>query len=92
VLPRVNSRIEGRWGWVAGLAVVMLAGAAAFGVPPSYLLDRSRNPLVLDEEVLEALANKSSAAIPRESARLSERDKEIVLRIVRQFGSQIDDA
>ena len=71
----------------------MLAGAAAFGVPPSYLLDRSRNPLVLDEEVLEALANKSSAAtIPHESARLSERDKEIVLRIVRQFGSQIDDA
>jgi hypothetical protein len=42
----------------------MLVGAAAFGVPLSYLLDRSRNPLVLDEEVLEALANKSSAGHP----------------------------
>ena len=66
--------------------------AAAFGVPPSYLLDRGKEPSVLDEEVLEALANKSSAAILRESASLSERDKEIVLGIMRQFGSQIDDA
>jgi hypothetical protein len=31
-------------------------------------------------------------AILRESARLPEREKEIVLGIVRQFGSQIDDA
>jgi len=66
--------------------------AAAFGVPPSYLLDQDKNPSVLDEEVLEALANKSAAAILRESASLSERDKEIVLGIVQQFGSQIDDA
>jgi hypothetical protein len=28
----------------------------------------------------------------RESARLSEREKKIILGIVRQFGSQIDDA
>jgi hypothetical protein len=38
--------------------------AAAFGVPPSYLLDQDKNPSVLDEEVLE-LANKSAAAILR---------------------------
>jgi transcriptional regulator with XRE-family HTH domain len=31
--------------------------ASVFGVPPSYLLDRGREPTVLDEEVLEALAD-----------------------------------
>ena len=66
--------------------------AAAFGVPPSYLLDWAKNPSVLDEEVLEALADERAAAILRESASLSDREKEIVLGIVRQFGSQIDDA
>jgi transcriptional regulator with XRE-family HTH domain len=66
--------------------------AAAFGVPPSYLLDRDKNPSILDEEVLEALADETAGAILRESARLPEREKEIVLGIVRQFGSQIDGA
>jgi phage portal protein BeeE len=66
--------------------------AAAFGVPPSYLLDRARAPSVLDEEVLDALTDERASAILRESARLAKRKKEIVLGIVRQFGSQIDDA
>ena len=66
--------------------------AAAFGVSPSYLLDRGKNPSFLNEEVLEALADERASAILRESARLSEREKEIVLGIVQQFGSQIDDA
>jgi len=66
--------------------------AAVFGVPPSYLLDRAKEPSVLDEEVLEALTVETADAILRESARLPEREKEIVLGIVRQFGSQIDDA
>ena len=66
--------------------------AAAFGVPPSYLLDRAKELSVLDEEVLEAVTDERTSAILRESARLSEREKEIVLGIVRQFGSQIDDA
>jgi hypothetical protein len=65
---------------------------AAFGLPPSYLLDRGKDTSVLDEEVLEALADEMVGAILRESARLPEREKEIVLGIVRQFGSQIDDA
>jgi hypothetical protein len=42
--------------------------------------------------VLDALADERAGAILRESARLPEREKEIVLGIVRQFGSQIDDA
>jgi DNA-directed RNA polymerase specialized sigma24 family protein len=66
--------------------------AAVFGVPASYLLDRGKEPSVLDEEVLEALADETADAILRESARLPEREKEIVLGIVRQFGSQIDNA
>jgi transcriptional regulator with XRE-family HTH domain len=66
--------------------------AAAFGVSPSYLLDRDKNPSVLDEEVLEALTDETADAILRESARLPDREKEIALGIVQQFGSQIDDA
>ena len=60
---------------------------AAFGVPPSHLLDWSREPSVLAEEVLEALAGEKASSILRESARLPDREKEIVLGIVRQFGS-----
>jgi transcriptional regulator with XRE-family HTH domain len=66
--------------------------AAAFGVPSSYLLDQRKEPSSFDEEVLEALSDETADAILRESARLLEREKEIVLGIVRQFGSQIDDA
>jgi transcriptional regulator with XRE-family HTH domain len=63
--------------------------AAAFGVPPSYLLDRGKEPSVLDEEILEALAEETSAAILKESVSLSERGKQIVLGIVRQFSDQL---
>jgi hypothetical protein len=59
-------------------------------VPPSYLLDRSKGTSVLDEEVLEALADETAGTILRESARLPEWEKGIVLGIVRQFESQID--
>jgi transcriptional regulator with XRE-family HTH domain len=51
-----------------------------------------QKPSFLNEEVLEALADERASAILRERARLSEREKEIVLGIVQQFGSQIDDA
>ena len=59
--------------------------AAVFGVPPSYLLDRGKDSSVLDEDVLDALADEKVSAILRESARLTDREKEIVLGIVRQF-------
>jgi hypothetical protein len=62
--------------------------AAAFGIAPSYMLDRDKEPSVLDEEVLEALADEASAAILTESASLSEREKQIVLGIVRQLSDQ----
>ena len=62
--------------------------AAAFGVPPSYLLDWDRDPSVLDEEALDALADETAGAILRESARLPEREKQIVLGIVQEFGEE----
>jgi phage portal protein BeeE len=36
--------------------------AAAFGVPPSYLLDRDKDTSVLDEEVLEAPTDEAVGA------------------------------
>jgi len=58
-----------RTGVISDPAVKQVAAlAAAFGVPPSYLLDRGRDPSVLDEEVLEALADDTAGAILRQSA------------------------
>ncbi len=59
--------------------------AAVFGAPPSYLVDR-KGPPALDDEALDALADETAAAILRESARLPEREKRVVLGVVRQFG------
>jgi transcriptional regulator with XRE-family HTH domain len=59
--------------------------AAAFGVEPSYLVDRKEPPL-LDAELLEGLSDKTTREITRQALRLPEREKQIVLGIVRQFG------
>ena len=59
--------------------------AAVFGVEPSYLVDRGTDPSVLDAETLDALRDVTANAILRESARLPEREKRIVLGIVREF-------
>jgi transcriptional regulator with XRE-family HTH domain len=61
--------------------------AAVFGVEPSYLVDR-KEPPALDEETLGALADETANAILRESTRLPEREKRIVLGIVREFGEE----
>ncbi len=66
--------------------------AAVFGVAPSYLVDRGKDPSVLDDEVMDALADETANAILRESARLPEREKRIVLGIVREFGEHDTDA
>jgi hypothetical protein len=63
--------------------VTALAGV--FGVEPSYLLDRGEPPL-LDGELVQALRDEDVRDITRESSRLPDRERRLVLGIVRQFG------
>jgi hypothetical protein len=54
-------------------------------IDKAYLVDRGSDPSVLDGGTLEAHSDETAGAILRESARLPEREKEMVLGIVRQF-------
>ena len=58
--------------------------ASVFGVELSYLLDRGEPPL-LDEELVQALRDEDVRDITRESSRLPDGERRIVLGIVRQF-------
>lgn len=69
----------------------VVALAEVLGVQPSYFLDRQEPP-PLDEEAMEALRNETVVAILRESMRLPDRDRRIILGIVRQFHQQAGDA
>jgi transcriptional regulator with XRE-family HTH domain len=61
--------------------------ASVFGVEPSYLLDRGE-PSLLDEELVRALRDEDVRGITRESSRLPEGERRLVLGIVRQFRDQ----
>ena len=61
--------------------------ATVFGVEPSYLLDRGY-PSLLDEELVKALRDRDVRDITRESSRLPDGEKRLVLGIVRQFRDQ----
>jgi transcriptional regulator with XRE-family HTH domain len=61
--------------------------ASVFGVEPSYLLDRGE-PSVLDEELVQALRDEDVRDITRESSRLPDGERRLVLGIVRQFRNQ----
>ena len=61
--------------------------ASVFRVEPSYLLDRGE-PSLLDEELVQALRDEDVRAITRESSRLPDGEKRLVLGIVRQFRDQ----
>ena len=61
--------------------------AGVFGVEVSYLLDRGEPPL-LDEELVQALRDEDVRDITRESSRLPDRERRLVLGIVRQFKDQ----
>jgi transcriptional regulator with XRE-family HTH domain len=65
--------------------VTALAGV--FGVEPSYLLDRGKRSL-LDEELVQALRDEDVRDITRESSRLPDGERQLVLGIVRQFRDQ----
>jgi transcriptional regulator with XRE-family HTH domain len=77
---RTGAVIDPTVGQVAALAGV-------FGVEPSYLLDREE-PSLLDEELVQALRDEDVRAISRESSRLPDGKRRIVLGIVRQFRDQ----
>ena len=83
-----EEEIEGiRTGKIADPTVGQVAAlAAVFGVPASYLVDRGEWRPVLDAEVMDALSDEAAAAILRESARLPEREKRMVLGILRELG------
>jgi hypothetical protein len=59
--------------------------AAVFGVEPSYLVGRKELPS-LDAELMDAMRDAATCEITREALRLPEREREILLGIVRQFG------
>jgi transcriptional regulator with XRE-family HTH domain len=61
--------------------------ASVFGVEPSYLLDRGE-PSQLDEELVQALRDEDVRDITRESSRLPDGERKLVLGIVRQFRDQ----
>jgi transcriptional regulator with XRE-family HTH domain len=65
----------------------IVALASAFGVEPDYFLDRGEPPL-LDEELVEALRDEDVREITRESSRLPDGERRLVLGIVRQFRDQ----
>jgi hypothetical protein len=77
-----------RTGAVSDPAVSQVAAlTGVFGVEPSYLLDRGE-PSLLDEELVKALRDADVRDITRESSRLPDRERQLVLGIVRQFRDQ----
>ena len=62
----------------------LLALARVFSVEPSYLVDGT-GEAVLDREIVEALSDDTIRAIAKESARMPDRERKLVLGIVRQF-------
>ena len=53
-----------------------------------YLVGREEPPPLLDAELLEGLSDETTREITREALRLPERERGIVLGVVRQFGGQ----
>jgi hypothetical protein len=80
-----EEEVEGmRTGKIADPTVGQVTAlAGVFGVPASYLVDRGKGTPTLDAETLAALGDETANAILRESARLPEREKRLVLGIVR---------
>jgi hypothetical protein len=58
------------------------------GARPSWFVDDEGNLAILDDELVEALRDETVRAILREVVRLPERERRVVLGIVRQFGGR----
>jgi hypothetical protein len=76
-----------RTGAIADPTVGQVAAlAGVFGVAPCYLLDRGKP--VFDGELVNALRDETVRDVTREISRLPERERRLVLGIVRQFGDR----
>jgi hypothetical protein len=77
--------VEGiRIGSIADPTVDQVAAlAGVFGVEPFYLLDRGEP--MLDRELVEALRDGAVREATRQISRLPERERRLVLGIIRQF-------
>jgi hypothetical protein len=62
--------------------------ADVFGVQPSFVVDHSKEKMLLDGELVEALRDETVRAIICESSSLTVRERRLVLGIVRQFRNQ----
>ena len=56
-------------------------------IRPSWFVDGEDNLALLDEELVEALRDETAREVLREVSRLPERERELVLQIIRQFRS-----
>ncbi len=62
------------------------------GSRPSWFLDSEDNLALLDEELVEALRDETAREVLREASQLPERERRIVLGVVRQFRAQADES
>jgi transcriptional regulator with XRE-family HTH domain len=60
----------------------VLALSEAFGVHPSYFLDRKREPALLGEREINALGDRRARAILNRSLGLSDREQDMVLDMI----------
>jgi transcriptional regulator with XRE-family HTH domain len=63
----------------------VVALADVFGVHPSYFLESDKKTPLLDEEAMRALRDEKTNAILHRSVRLPDREKEMILGIIKQF-------
>ena len=65
----------------------VLALSEVFGVDPSYLLDRGKEPPLLDEEALRALGDQRSRLLLHKSLGLSDGEKDMLIDMVERLGN-----
>jgi transcriptional regulator with XRE-family HTH domain len=66
-------------------AAQVIALADVFGVQPSYFLDQGKKLPLIDAEAIEILRDKTVRAIAHKSLQLPDRDRQMILNIIRQF-------
>ena len=59
--------------------------ADVFGVHPSYFLDPTRRPPLLDEEAMRIFQDETVSAIAHKSLHLPGRERQMILNIIQQF-------